>query len=69
MAANTDLVGKTFEEYFYAHFPGFINTTADKRVPDFYNPDHKFWVETKAGNRRWGPRIHEYQFTQSKELE
>jgi hypothetical protein len=62
------MIGSEFERFFSQSFPGFINTTADRNVPDFYNLDGNFWVETKVGNLRWGPRIQQYQIKQFKTL-
>jgi hypothetical protein len=68
MGSLSYVIGREFERFFYESFSGFINTTADKNVPDFYNPEGNFWIETKAGNQRWGPRIQEYQIKQFKKL-
>lgn len=69
MSSLSHVIGKEFERVFYDSFPGFINTTADKNVPDFYHPILDFWVETKTGNSRWGPRIHRYQIDRFKRMD
>lgn len=60
-----DLIGERFEDFFMEHFPGFedrrINKRNESNVPDFYNPQFGFWVETKVGNLLWGVRLKEYQ--------
>lgn len=50
-------IGNRFERFFAGNFPGFENHTQDKEVPDFYNPEFGFWVETKVGNIAWGVRL------------
>lgn len=69
MKSIQTLIGDEFEREFSRRFPGFENSTLNERVPDFYNPDYQFWVETKAGNKEWGPRIKKYQIDRFRELD
>lgn len=61
-----DLVGDAFERFFQKRFPEF-DRTIGPNMPDFEYPT-RFYVETKAGNIRWGPKIKRYQLDDFKVL-
>ena len=61
MTLISDAIGARFEKHFMKTFQGFQDYRLYKTVPDFYNPEFNFWVETKAGNSRWGVRPKEEQ--------
>ncbi len=63
-------IGARFESCFQAYFPGFESHVDDgKHVPDFHNSLEGFWVETKVGNKRWGPDLKHYQKDRFRDVE
>lgn len=66
-------IGAYFENWLQRRFEGLVkvreNPGKEPAVPDFYCSEFGFYVEAKAGNARWGPKLHDYQVVGFKSLD
>jgi hypothetical protein len=61
MPEVSDSIGLKYERFIAEYFPELISIGKNKNGHDFYHPNLNFWIEAKAGNIQWGPRIKEEQ--------
>jgi len=61
MTIVTRSIGLKFERFLIDKFSSLEDNTPNRKVPDFYCSKERFWIEAKAGNILWGPRLKEYQ--------
>lgn len=62
-------IGFKGERFLEERISSLVWTTDDPNAPDFYHEHPNFWLESKTGNIRWGPRIKKYQIDQFRDLD